>query len=149
LDDILTLCREIGDRRSSALIGSYQAEFAQHRGDFERAARLLRDALALSWELYDRPVVIIHLVHFASLAGSLGQWERAARLLGAAAAAIVKTGVGLFPGDQNDFDGIHAHIHSQMSDAAFTAAWHEGRLMPLEQAVNYALRHEAELPQQI
>jgi predicted ATPase/DNA-binding XRE family transcriptional regulator len=149
LDDILALCREIGDRRSSALIVSYQAEFSQHRGDLARAARLLHDAMTLSWELSDRPLVIIHLVQFASLARAQNQLNRAACLLGAAAAAMVTTGVGLFPGDQSYYERVHADIHSQLDERAFTAAWGEGRLMSLERAVAYALSQEADVPQGI
>ena len=44
-----------------------------------------------------------------------------------------------------DYEGRLAVVRSQLDEAAWTAAWAEGRAMDSEQAVGYALEQEAAL----
>jgi len=45
------------------------------------------------------------------------------------------------PADQVEFDRTLAMVRAQLDEAAFNAAWAEGRKMTLEQAVEYALEN--------
>jgi hypothetical protein len=63
------------------------------------------------------------------MAGQQRQWERAVRLLGAA------------EGVARAMDGARAAL----GEAAFAAACAEGQVMPLEQAIAYALEAAGEV----
>ena len=79
----------------------------------------------------------------SGLAGALGEATRAAHLWGAAETAREVTGIALPPGDRALHQPYLAAARSQLGEAAWEEALAEGRAMPLEQAVEYALsEHE-------
>ena len=67
------------------------------------------------------------------------QPRRATRLLGAAAAAVEATGPRVHPANQADHERSLATARRLLGDAAFDAAWAQGRSLTLEQAVAEAL----------
>jgi hypothetical protein len=71
---------------------------------------------------------------------SPGSAGRAARLWGAAERVREQIGSSLPPGECLRYEQQVATARAALADAAaFDAAWREGRAMPLEQAVAYAL----------
>ena len=64
---------------------------------------------------------------------------RAARLLGAVEAFCASSGSPLHSYARLKYDRVVAAVRAQLDEAAFEAAWAEGRAMSLEQAVAYAL----------
>jgi hypothetical protein len=44
--------------------------------------------------------------------------------------------------DQEKYDHVVAAARSQLDEATFAVAWAEGRAMPLEQAIAYALTQD-------
>jgi non-specific serine/threonine protein kinase len=116
---------------------------ALHQGDYERAEALVREGLALLWELESKYFVNFGLEVSAGPAAAKGQPERAARLLGAAEALREAMGLGLQPADQFEIDRYEAAAREQLDEATFEAAWAEGRAMTLEEAVAYALGEDA------
>ncbi len=83
------------------------------------------------------------LVPVAGVAIALGRYERAARLLGAVAGVLKFLSFELQPTDRADWEHNIADARAKLSPAAFEAAWDEGYVLTLEQAVNYALLPEA------
>jgi hypothetical protein len=75
----------------------------------------------------------------AYLALALGTMGRAARLRGAAETRREASSVPLSPTEQATDEIDIATIRAALGEAAFEAAWAEGRAMTLEQAVAYAL----------
>ena len=65
--------------------------------------------------------------------------RRAARLYGAAQALRETIGSPLPAEDRAYYEEAVADVHTIPGEASFEAAWAEGRAMPLEQAVAYAL----------
>ena len=61
------------------------------------------------------------------------------RLLGAATAHIGRSGTELAQTDRDDIEWAIATIRRKLDEAAWQAAWAEGRTMTLEQAIAYAL----------
>ena len=65
--------------------------------------------------------------------------ERAARLFGVVAALRETSGEVLSPAERSVQERHVAIARAQMDETAWQAAWAEGRAMPLEQAIAYAL----------
>jgi hypothetical protein len=76
-----------------------------------------------------------------TIAGSMnaGSALRAAQLLGAADAALERLGAFYQPADMPEYERIVARVRQHIDDAAFSAAWAEGRRMTPEQALSFAL----------
>jgi non-specific serine/threonine protein kinase len=77
-----------------------------------------------------------------------GEYGRAARLFGAAEAFEETLGGGSAEwwADQTEDDRRVASARAGLGEAAFGAAWSEGRSMTLEQAVEYALASAGAVP---
>jgi DNA-binding NarL/FixJ family response regulator len=86
----------------------------------------------------------------AVVAGARGEPERSARMLGAAEGSMEEAGASVYnyyvPA-RALYERTLAAVRSQLDEAAWTAAWAEGRAMATEQAVEYALEQEAVLEQ--
>jgi hypothetical protein len=105
-------------------------------------ATSFEDSLALYREVGNEDGIAYCLAGLAGVAGAEGQPERAARLLGAAEALLEATGVRLIAADRAEYDRNVAAVRAQLDEAAFAAAWAEGRAMAAddwEQVVAYAL----------
>ncbi len=115
------------------------------RGEYERTATLLREGLQLSQELEHKVFIQYCVTGLAGVAASGGRPVRAARLWGAAerlseiyGGHIVREGKSTI-----DYERTLTAARSQLSEAAWEAAWAEGRAMSPEQTVEYALVQEA------
>jgi len=115
------------------------------QGDYERAAALLVESLPLLRENPNELDVAFNLAGLSGVASAQGKGVRAARLLGAAEPFIAFHGswLGVYGvAYQTDYDRLVASARSQLSEAAFAAAWAEGQAMNLEQAILYALAED-------
>src|SRR5262249_38335087 len=89
------------------------------------------------------------LEYLAWLAHSQGASERAARLYGGAEALRTTFGYHLSPSDQNKHVARTAAVRAALADdALFDAAWQEGRVLSLEQVIEYALEPQTQQPAQ-
>jgi len=69
-------------------------------------------------------------------------YERAVRLFGAASQLRDMLGLRPVPPDQEYHDQHIALTRARLGEAAFAAAWAEGRALTLDQAIEYALSAE-------
>ena len=99
-------------------------------------------------ELKDKMGTFYSLLGLAGVAGSRGGAARAARLWAAAEALREATGFSMSPFTRSNFayERHLAHARSQLDEAAWEAAWSEGRAMTLEQAIEYALEPSPPTP---
>lgn len=81
---------------------------------------------------------------FAALAFAQKQASRTARLWGAAEALREGIGCPLLPSERVRYDILVAQAHSAMDETTFGVTWAQGRAMPLEQAIIYALSNVVE-----
>ena len=117
------------------------------RDDYARARALLTEGLLLAQQHGDKSQQMWALEGLAMLAarsdmaqGSpLEGAQRAARLFGAAEALRETRGEQFSPAERSVHQRYVVMGHAQMDEVAWQAAWTEGRTMPLEQAVAYAL----------
>ena len=103
---------------------------------------LYEESLALRRELADKRGIAESLEELAGVAGAQGQAERAARLYGAAEALREAIGAPIVPVDRARYERAVAAARTQLDAAAWTRLRAEGRAMPLEEAIAYALEGE-------
>jgi predicted ATPase/DNA-binding CsgD family transcriptional regulator len=137
----LELAREVGDAGVTGTPLYILASLAHASGDNVRARGVFGEAVEIGVQVWDWSNVAYCMEGLASLAASEGGMERAARLWGAAEAMLEDTRV---------MADVHAPVRSlnqgrigaartALGEAAFEAAWAEGRAMTPEEAVAYAL----------
>jgi non-specific serine/threonine protein kinase len=123
--------------RADALNGAGGRAWMQ--GDYAAARALLEESLTIFRELGDKRGTANSLESHAALAHQEQQAGRAARLWGAATSLREAIGSPRPPGDPETYDHEVAEVRSVLGEAAFDAAFEEGRAMSWEQAVAVAL----------
>jgi predicted ATPase/DNA-binding SARP family transcriptional activator len=134
---VLQTARELQDATFATFAMINLAHIARLDANGGRAAAMLRDGLTLTRKRRDIYVLVDGLEEVAAVAAGRDEAIHAARLFGAAAAIREASGLlaPLFPDDREQ--NLN-HVRDQLS-ADFPALWNEGRAMPLEHAVAYAL----------
>jgi predicted ATPase/DNA-binding SARP family transcriptional activator len=123
-----------------ALVNQGFAALSQKQHD--RAIELLRQALRRLAELEFRDVIGYCFEGLAAVLAFTKRAEEAARLLGAAEALRESLGVGLAPAEQTTHDETVEAVRGALDEERFTGAWRQGREMPLDDAIAYALEEE-------
>ncbi|HEY6712996.1 MAG TPA: tetratricopeptide repeat protein [Rubrobacter sp.] len=140
----LEMARITGNRMGQAVSLNNLGLVALCRGDYARAAKLSSESLRLSEELLDHQVLTWSLDALAAVCAQQGSVGRAARLWGAAEVLREASGFPQPPDDKRVLEPFLETARSRLDEAAFQAAWEEGRAMTEEQAVGYALSEEEE-----
>lgn len=138
----LTLFREIGDKRGIADSLQSLGVLARDRGDYDRAVVLWKESLDLFWKVRDKLGVAQCLRRLGETASRRGQVERAARLMGAVEFLGETLGARISSYERSDYERHIMRIRETLQEPAFGATWAQGRAMPLEQAIAYALGSE-------
>ncbi len=149
LGESMAMHRELGDERGAAICRSILGVAALERGDPERAALHEEEFLCWTRETKEKAGIVYGLMVMAGVATLRGEPPaRAARLWGAEEALREAIGYPRSPYDRAhyDYEGYKAAIRSRLDEAAWEAAWSEGRAMTPEEALEYALSEEEELP---
>jgi predicted ATPase/DNA-binding SARP family transcriptional activator/class 3 adenylate cyclase len=138
-EESLTIERELANKRNVA--GSLQnlADVVSYQGDYEAACSLYEESLSIHRELGDDPGIVRGLARLAGAAAAQGRPERAARLFGAAEALREASGTVMEPGERAAYECAVATARAQLREDEFASAWVQGRAMPLDQALEYAL----------
>jgi predicted ATPase/class 3 adenylate cyclase len=135
----LALYREVEDKRSIALSQWLLAWTAMTQKEYRSARAYFDQILPLLRELKDKRNAAWVLAWHGRVAGHLGDHTRAARLLGAAAVLCEAHSVSWLGGERGEIERSRAAARAALGEAAFTAAWAEGRAMSLEEASSVAL----------
>jgi hypothetical protein len=106
------------------------------------AQACLTESLAQFQEQDNRRRIAQCLEGLAGVAAAQVRPGRTARLCGAAEALREAIGTPIWPVDRPTYERDVATMRAQLDEATFVAAWAEGRAMPLEQAIAYALNDE-------
>jgi tetratricopeptide (TPR) repeat protein len=135
----LVLVRQVGDRWSMGFALVNLGGAAQAQGDYEAARGAYQEALRCSRELRNRAGVAMVLECLAEVAVALDRPQQGARLMGAAEGLLDAIGAVWPPNYMASRERTQSTIVAALGDAAFTAARHEGRAMPLDEAIAAAL----------
>jgi predicted ATPase/class 3 adenylate cyclase len=128
-----------GDRHAAAYARRHLARLHLEAGDAERAVAFLRESLLPLRELRDRRCTPASLEALAYAVGRRDQCADAARLFAAAEAMREATGMPLMRRDRARQERERGVLEARLGREALAAAWSNGRLMSLTQAIDYAL----------
>jgi predicted ATPase/class 3 adenylate cyclase/Tfp pilus assembly protein PilF len=146
-EESLAIKRELGYRQRIASSLNSLGDLDLDQGDPASAQALYREALAIGRELGERLRIAFSLEGLAAAVAALGNAPRAARIWGAAERLRSEAGSPLPPKDQPYYDRRVAAARAALGDnAVFDRAWQEGRALPLEQAMELALKETVEEP---
>jgi predicted ATPase len=140
--EAIDIAREEGAELRQALALGNLGYVAHHQGKYERAEANILKGLILLMELENTRYIPLYLAALAGPLASLGNPEKAAQLLGVSEVLQETLGVVVQAGDQFEVERYEAIVREQLGEAAFAAAWVQGRAMSLEEAVAYALGSE-------
>ncbi len=141
-EESLALRRDVGDKRGIAIALGNLGHVALYQTDYERAAMLFKEALGLARQLVDKLGIAEYLAGLGGVAAAERRYGRAARLLGAADHLLGVLGTFFEPPDRVEYERSIAATRTGLDEAAFAAAWAEGRGMTLDQAIQHALSDE-------
>jgi predicted ATPase len=136
-EESLALSRREGHKLFEAQSLTILGHAARGLGDPGRATRSFQESLALFRELEQPWGIKLSLAGLATVAAGSGDAVRATRLLGAVAAS--KEGPPVIPAHRAEYERSVAAARKVLGEAAWETAWAEGRRMPLDDAVGYAL----------
>jgi len=139
VEEALALVRELGNARYIALVLNNLGIVALGQHDLERASMCCVESLRLLRDLKNTNDIADCLVGLAGVAREQGQAARAVRLCGAIEALLERIGAVLERAERAAHDRTIAAARAQLDAATFAALWAEGRAMPLEQTIAYAL----------
>jgi ATP/maltotriose-dependent transcriptional regulator MalT len=132
-EECLQLFRQLGNINGIGFSLHNLAHVYMHAEEYERANAVLDEALALYKGLGNRLGIAMCVSALSGVALHTGQAQRAARLLGAAQALLDSIGALLDPADLKEYRLNEQAARAQLGEAAFLAAWAEGRAMTPEQ----------------
>ncbi len=138
VEESLELRRQIGHKWGVGVSLGTLGWVAMREGDWNRAVARLGESLEVRREIGDKSGSAWCLERLAEVAMAQGQAEKAVQVFGAAAALRASIGSVIDPVDQPDYKRTLAALHAELGEAPFTAAWTEGSMLTLEQAVAYA-----------
>ncbi|HEX6424138.1 MAG TPA: winged helix-turn-helix domain-containing protein [Acidimicrobiales bacterium] len=133
------LAAATGDEAHLSVFLANLAYLADHRGDYDTALRLGRDALRLCWSLGRRMMAAWTVSELAGPELGLGRAEHGARLVGAADEALRVLGLTRHPGDVPEHARVVAGLRVALGDDAYRARYEEGGRLSLDEAVALAL----------
>jgi non-specific serine/threonine protein kinase len=142
----LELAREVGSPEAICVACHAGTMVARAEGDNERAKGLLQEGLVFAAEAGNETNVAYCLEGLAAATASEGRLACAAGLWGAAEMLLEKVEVAayIYAPDRSIYQGQVRAARARLDEAAWEAAWAEGRGMSPEQAIEYALSEEEE-----
>jgi non-specific serine/threonine protein kinase len=129
------LFRQVGDAGFANWMRGNVGWVSLMGGQLDRAYAAFAESLDVAWDGGDDWWVSWCLMGIGGLAAARGQHERAARLFGSAQALRDAAGAPLRPSVQARYERIAAVSRTASDDAAWLAAFDQGRSISLAQAV--------------
>lgn len=139
-DQALALHREAGDLWNVAWCVMHLGWLYLFQGEIDQGAITLQDSLAQFQKTGERfGTITYNLLGLAAVGVWRGKLAQAAQLAGAVEALNQATGFQLAPSLRPIYDGLETIAREQLGDAAFAAAWQQGRAMTRDEAIRYAV----------
>ncbi len=142
----LGIKRELGDNLGVAISLCYLARLASQEGDYQKARSLYQESLGIESELGDKLGIADCLEGLAEVACRIKLPNLAARLFGAAEIARETFRAPILSIDRGRYEAIVSETRDMLDLNAFYAAWAEGRMMTLGEAVAFAIRSDFQAP---
>jgi predicted ATPase/DNA-binding XRE family transcriptional regulator len=145
-EECLAICRELGDKNNLAHVLANAAATAVEEGDYTLARNLYAEDLPLLQELGYRSVIAKCFAGMAAMSHKQERPIEAARLWGVAEGLRLAIDNPMGKMGREQYERQVDSARSQAGTAVFEAAWTEGRVMPIDQAIEYALGIQGATP---
>ena len=143
LEEALAIFQQLGDKGYTAYAQLNLGVLASALGDHGRAEAHYKACLGIRRELQEKRGIATCLAALGCCAAGVGQFRRAAVLFGAAEALRNATGATLPAYFRSEYERRVAATSRELGETAFQTAWSDGRKMPLDQAIDFALAESA------
>jgi len=135
--------KQLQDR---SMLTSCQSEIGhlfRIQGRVYEALKIYRETI-LTWQELGHLAALAHeLECIAYIAAEIEQYERAVRLFGAAEALRELISTSMTPFERREYDPAVKRLRGQLEESHLKAAWHQGRSLTMEEAIQYALEEPA------
>jgi predicted ATPase len=138
-DQSLAILIKLGDKRGVAHLLSDMGDMASELSDYLGARPFYEESMVIFSELGDIKGIANLFESYSRMAVAQGRPERALRLAAASSSLREEFNSPLSPDDQLDLEKTLEAVRLQLGEEASIAAWTEGRSMPTERAIQYAL----------
>jgi predicted ATPase/serine/threonine protein kinase len=138
--------RELGDQWGIASSLADLGNLARSQRDYHAAHANYRESLKIFQQLGHKRGVARLLEGFACLAAAQSLWDQSLSLAGTAAALRQSLGAPLILAEQVELERSLQPARQALTNTAGSAAWLEGWGMPLEKAVDEALKPDSSCP---
>jgi tetratricopeptide (TPR) repeat protein len=145
LDECRGLTRDVGDWQWMAMPLNNLGLATLDGGDEQRAEALFRESLGLQSKLGQKVNVAWGLAGLAEVAITRRQLDRAVRLCAAAQAVCEDAGVPFTSGMRRRYERVLAGARTLLGEPVFATAWANGRMMPQDAAIAYALEDDPQV----
>ena len=136
----LVIFQELDSQKGIAYVHLNLGHLALAQADYVLAEALLKESLVTLKDNNDLWAINFALTSLAGVAGGQGQLERSLRLVGASEALRESLSI-LFPPVWQDWvGGLLEAPRQALAAGKLEAAWREGRDMPADAAIAYALQ---------
>jgi predicted ATPase len=139
LEESLTIRRQLGHKWGIATSLGHLASLAHVEGDHTLARRLYEESLIIQRDIGNKTGFASVLCELAEVATTTGDATRGAKLLGIVAGLCEGIKVPLDAESRAVYERSLDSAKEQLGDEAFDKACADGRTMPIEEAVDYAL----------
>lgn len=141
----IALNRELGDGRMVAVELNNLGSVELHEGLLDDATGLWEESLRHAFDTRDLYLLPYCVMGLGEVAVAAGRYRRGARLLGAATGIFSSTGQVIDPADGAVYEASVERVREALGEH-FSALWHEGEDLSIEDAVVLALSGDEELP---
>jgi tetratricopeptide (TPR) repeat protein len=135
----LALARRLGDQSLESVELDNLGSVSLHKGDIPGAKDWYRQAGELMYKQRSMYMLPYLPLHFSVVALEEGKVDRAVKLLGASEALFESSGMAPDPDESGERDRTVSRLRQMVEKSKFSRLWEEGRKLPLDKAVQYAL----------
>jgi predicted ATPase/DNA-binding SARP family transcriptional activator len=139
-EESIATAHELGEKNMVAYALNSLAHVVYLQGNPIDARRYYRESLVVGQEIGEKRVIAYCIEGIAKVAARYGNAAQAAQLLGAAEVLRQAIGAPLSGAEHSELDQDVIVTRERLGEGNFEDAWAEGRAMPLEQAMELALK---------
>jgi hypothetical protein len=144
-EESIALNKELGDDHMISVEMSNLAAVELHERHLDDATALWRESLRRAFDAHDLYLLPYTVMGLGEVAAAAGRYRRGAQLLGAATAMFASTGQVIDPADVAVYEGSVETTREALGEQ-FSAHWHRGSDLSVEEAAAVALADGEEPP---
>lgn len=140
----IEISRQTGEMRRVAMNMTNIARIKVEQEEYIRGLHMLKEATRLNYSIGVQYILVQDMAGFVQILIKLERFSEASVLAGAISSITENLGVKMQPTEYAWWEHLLAEIHDVLDDADSQKAWHEGKKMTYEDAVNFVLNIKIE-----